>query len=221
MTIESLAGALRVERHPYPTPGWGPRSEWLPGPWDSEPDLVEWRHNGAACLIVRGGSGSLCGYVGLPPTHKYWGRDYDAVQEQDAAHGGLTYAGECGGRICHVPQPGEIHDVWWVGFDCSHAYDLAPCLQATLHRYGPPRSSLLDGTYRDLEYVITCVEGLADELATVGAITGREHWWHPVLAGAKLFLRRDLPRYWREIYLERDRYGLTREQRALFMGSDE
>jgi hypothetical protein len=40
-------------------------------------------------------------------------------------HGGLTYADRCQGAICHVPQPGESDDVWWLGFDCNHSGDLS------------------------------------------------------------------------------------------------
>jgi hypothetical protein len=39
-------------------------------------------------------------------------------------HGGLTYAG-----------PGITHkDEWWFGFDCAHAGDLCPAIEALMHR---------------------------------------------------------------------------------------
>ena len=49
------------------------RSDWLPGPWDDEPDRVEWRDEatGLPCLLRRGSPfiGVWCGYVALPPDH--------------------------------------------------------------------------------------------------------------------------------------------------------
>ena len=38
------------------------------GPWDNEPDKAQWidEASGYDCLIVRGGGGALCGYVGVP-----------------------------------------------------------------------------------------------------------------------------------------------------------
>ena len=46
------------------------KSAWDRGPWDDEPDRVEWRVPELpqlACLVVRGPLGSWCGYVGVPP----------------------------------------------------------------------------------------------------------------------------------------------------------
>ena len=105
------------------------KSAWALGPWQDEPDRVEWRYRGMPCLIVRGGGGAPGGYVGLPPGHPGHGKDYDEDPNWDyRCHGGLTFASACqeGGKICHVPAPGEPADVWWLGFDCSHSGDLRP-----------------------------------------------------------------------------------------------
>src|SRR5438477_3224946 len=77
-----------------------PRSEWGPGPWQDEPDRVDFEHAGLPCLAHRGPSGQWCGYVGLPPTHPAYGQHYDQVDVD--AHGGLTYSDRCHGHICHV-----------------------------------------------------------------------------------------------------------------------
>lgn len=56
------------------------KSTWGPGPWQSEPDKLQWKDEatGLACLIVRSDvSGSLCGYVGVPSTHPAYGLSYD------------------------------------------------------------------------------------------------------------------------------------------------
>lgn len=62
-------------------------------------------------------------------------------------HGGLTFSGSCmesedpAEGICHVPEPGRSHDIWWFGFDCGHAWDLSPRLQAELDAIIPNRET--------------------------------------------------------------------------------
>ena len=55
------------------------KSTWTRGPWDSEPDRVEWRDpaSGYACLALRGPVGAWCGYVGVPEGHPAHGLHYD------------------------------------------------------------------------------------------------------------------------------------------------
>jgi hypothetical protein len=58
---------------------WGlrDRTGWEPGPWDDEPDKIEFTTTvGLPGLIVRSHSGGLCGYVGVPPGHQFYGVDY-------------------------------------------------------------------------------------------------------------------------------------------------
>jgi len=71
------------------------KSEWARGPWDDEPDKMQWPDatTGLPCLVVRNGSGALCGYVGVPPGHPAHGMDYGALDVQ--VHGGLTFARGC------------------------------------------------------------------------------------------------------------------------------
>ena len=153
------------------------KSAWpIRGEWDAEPDKVQWidAATGFDCLIHRGPSGALCGYVGLPPGHKYHGAGYDAVEiphpERDDTypdvHGGLTFADSCsetpradGGGICHIPAEGRPADVWWLGFDCAHCDDFCPS-------YATERSY---GCYRDLAYVKRQCADLAKQLASVSA----------------------------------------------------
>lgn len=131
------------------------REGWAAGPWDVEPDRLEWRDaaTGMPCLIVRNHLGSLCGYVGVPPGHPFHGIDYagcalawacnDAKGERSwdckhrpealvDVHGGLTYADRCNAPsgICHVAKPDEPDDVWWLGFDCAHGGDVTPAMDA-------------------------------------------------------------------------------------------
>lgn len=220
---ERYPWALRVEKWPDETPlrGWGfSRAEWGEGPWQDEPDKIEWRHaSGMPLLITRGGSGALCGYVGLPATHPYFARDYDRVHE-DSSHGGLTFSGTCGGHICHEPAPSEPEEVWWLGFDCGHHNDVSPGLEVYLRQARSRMPiSMFDGlvgeyerlmgkAYRDVAHVRAHVEALAGELSERGPMqAGRERWYWPMVAQAKLFLFRDFPAMWRAIYLERNRWG--------------
>lgn len=250
---KTIENALRVEQltEPYVDSGFAGRAEWGPGPWQDEPDLVEWRHvSGLPCLVVRGPTGAWCGYVGVPGSHPWFGHEYGKVDEH-SSHGGLTFSGTCRGDICHVAQDGEPETVWWFGFDCAHAGDLAPGLNVyrrkAREQFSPEGAALLGLServaqlaaetyaedswekYRDLPYVRGCVDELAHELMMKGtqhvAFAG---WWlkrhgyirtpmhviNDLLAGVKLFFRRDLPQFWREIYLEQDRWGRGPEERA-------
>lgn len=71
------------------------KSEWGDGPWQQEPDKKQWQDKatGLPCLIVRGPSGALCGYVGVSRRHPAYGKSYDDVDVR--VHGGLTFANTC------------------------------------------------------------------------------------------------------------------------------
>lgn len=129
---------------------------WPVGPWHHEPDKIEWRDEvtGLPCLIVRGSTGVLCGYVGVDRAHPLYGVEYDDPRvDTIAVHGGLTYANMCQGKICHAPLPGEPREVWWFGFDCGHACDVMPIMPMPM------------GQYRDVAYVEEQVTQLARVLA--------------------------------------------------------
>src|SRR5689334_3749339 len=108
------------------------KSSWGPGEWQQEPDKRQWLDATTRypCLIVRGHSGALCGYVGVPSEHPAYGKHYDQVDyDQVSPHGGLTFSNHCAKSgdesrmVCHVPDPGESDQVWWLGFDCAHSGD--------------------------------------------------------------------------------------------------
>ena len=171
------------------------KSTWGPGPWQSEPDKVQWKDEttGLPCLIVRGPSGALCGYAGVEKKHPAFGRGYDdgwSVWTQDendelverppiypslaevSVHGGLTFSGPCqeyaeAKGVCHIPEPGEPDNIWWFGFDCAHSGDLTPGSDARMAEIGVPRFDFaaFGYIYRDLAYVQAEVERLAQALA--------------------------------------------------------
>lgn len=63
-----------------------PRAGWLPGPWLTEPDRVEWVDEATRlpCLVLRReGLGHLCGYVGVPPDHPAHGLNYDGITQAE------------------------------------------------------------------------------------------------------------------------------------------
>jgi hypothetical protein len=163
------------------------KSTWGEGPWQHEPDRLEWRHAGLPCLARRGPMGQWCGYAAVSPGHPLHGvaysTEHDAVRElvdhfQLAAyacspdgilnvHGGITYSDFCHDDICHVPAPGEPDNVFWFGFDTGHAFDYIPGMAArwpdkTLHR---------GEEYRTLAYVQAETNQLAEQLARLGEYT--------------------------------------------------
>lgn len=86
------------------------KSAWERGPWDDEPDKVQWVDGatGLDCLIVRGPHGALCGYVGVPEAHPWHGVAYSGCTQKPPCresycghspdvdvHGGLTFADSC------------------------------------------------------------------------------------------------------------------------------
>lgn len=166
------------------------------GQWMNEPDKVHWidPDTDLDCLAVRNPMGAWCGYVGLPPGHRFHGIGYDECTEKCSedwcyehspneaveVHGGLTYSAACsesdegeGFGICHVPLPGRPHDVWWLGFDCNHGCDSSPYDFA--RAAADPRFPLIpwiDGQvapYRDLSYVKAECTSLARQLAKVSS----------------------------------------------------
>ena len=151
------------------------RTGWAPGPWDTEPDRVDWTHAGLPCFVLRNHHGAWCGYVGVAAGHPAYGLGYGDVDVE--VHGGLTYAEKCSPPICHVPAPGEPDEVYWFGFDCGHAFDIMPGMDATLRiahaasgQTPPVRQHfdcLPDEVYRPLAYAQEETNRLADQLAAV------------------------------------------------------
>lgn len=132
------------------------KSTWGDGPWQAEPDHVDWRdtETNYPCIAHRNEAGAWCGYVGLPPGHPARsGNNYDNVDNEVEVHGGITYGAKCFGVICHVPEPGESDDVFWYGFDCNHYLDRAPGSEAFFRKIGHQRRADDPAVYRDLAYV--------------------------------------------------------------------
>ena len=146
------------------------------GPWSHEPNETEWEAYDLPCCIIRDSwSGHLCGYVGVPKGHPFYGKDYsleilvfsetgtgyflpkvgwctsEYFSLPFSAHGGLTFA-----------EKGKDNDFWWFGFDCAHKGDLQPkMVDANVIPLNP------NDVYRDWNYVISETNALAKALSEV------------------------------------------------------
>lgn len=137
------------------------KSAWADGPWKNEHDKVQYTDpvTGMPCLIVRGPSGALCGYVGVNEGHPCYEKGYEDVPVE--VHGGLTYSAFCTENehgICHIPEEGEPDKVWWLGYDCAHLGDKCPAYE----RFG---SFGYGEVYRNMDYVKGENAQLARQLA--------------------------------------------------------
>lgn len=146
---------------------------WPSGPWDGEPDKVQWPDaaTGLPCLAVRHPtSGHWCGYVGVAYGHPWYRKGYDDVPAK--AHGGLTYSDMCqpsedeSHGICHTPSPGEPDHVWWLGFDCAHCGDRSPKDEHYAQTRGYPFRALPEESYKTLAYVQAECASLAAQAHT-------------------------------------------------------
>ncbi len=63
-----------------------------------------------------------CGYIGVPPEHPWFGKDYSMTWDELSpnAHGGITW---CNNHIPKQDDCKESSDIWWIGFDTCHSTD--------------------------------------------------------------------------------------------------
>jgi hypothetical protein len=149
-----------------------------PGPWQDEPDKIVWvdPETGLDCMILRGRI-ALCGYVGVGPDHPWYGKEYQELDVE--VHGSLTYSNTCqegwedpGQGVCHVPEEGREHDIYWFGFDCGHMLDLTYFdltdempEEIIALRAERPDDPFFRQEYRNVAYVTAEVESLAKQIA--------------------------------------------------------
>lgn len=147
------------------------KSDWGDGPWQTEPDKVEWVDAyGFVCIARRNHSGAWCGYVGIPPSHPFHKMPYDDIPVY--VHGGLTYADKCnpqadGTGVCH--ETDDEDDLWWFGFDCCHWNDYPPALDTKLKQVGAP-SVFEIISYKPLHYVEKEIASLARQLRDIESV---------------------------------------------------
>jgi hypothetical protein len=133
-------------------------------PWETEPDEAHWDDatTGYKCRILRNEhTGTLCGYVGVPKEHRFYGVSYQEAERDDNnfhVHGGLTFSGHMGeGSVYH-----------FFGFDTAHGGDFSPGLAVSMLKWaGEPddvRWLYKEETYRTWDYVNREVVNLALQL---------------------------------------------------------
>jgi hypothetical protein len=137
-------------------------------PWTNEPRYLAWVHEWLLCVLLRGVHNAWCGYVGLPPWHPLHGAarvDIDAD-----IYGGITWAA---GYLRFGPTAEDTAlGIWWVGWDCAHAYDITPDTWELCRTQGPvPISDSPDGarlTYKTCAFAVGETERLAAQLSRMG-----------------------------------------------------
>jgi hypothetical protein len=122
-----------------------------------EPNWEVFEYKGYACLIRRNMiSGTLCGYVGLPPGHKFYEQPHEDLLIE--VHGGLTFGEK-------IPDTAD-DELYWIGFDCCHYNDLMPFMDKHLN---DSYSRILDKeeayiTYKDVGFVRGQIKQIVDQL---------------------------------------------------------
>lgn len=142
------------------------KSNWKNGEWDYEPDKIQFvdQATGYPCLVLRGPVSSLCGYVGVYPSHPFFNKDCSELDIN--VHGGLTYSDKSGLKsmkdgIWVELEEGDEKNIWWFGFDCGHIGDIQPkFLFSNLFVHD------ISSKYRNVEYVKSEVISLAGQLKT-------------------------------------------------------
>ena len=140
---------------------WVDKSSWGPGPWQQEPDRIEWRGKRPLPLFDSTrriwGSMWLCRGTGKPPWYMMY---YNEVPAE--VHGGLTYGDMCRpeSHICHTKTKDDF-EPYWLGFDTGHFGDLCPGANATYAHLGG--GTLFPGRYRDVGYVKAEIENLLEQ----------------------------------------------------------
>jgi len=158
------------------------RSDWAKGPWDNEPDVLEWSDEvtGLDCAILRmPWNGALNGYVAVPEGHPLHGKGYsDRVKVPEGAMERSVNITQDIGHIrlftasigisddkqeaaldlllfCHgglTYAKSSTDGSWWFGFDAQHCDDAEP-------KGG--RAWATDAVYRDMPYMKAQCERLA------------------------------------------------------------
>jgi hypothetical protein len=144
-----------------------------------EGDEKEFKYRGFICIIKRiQEMGHLCGYVGIPKSHRFYGKSYRDIEDMAdiKVHGGLTFSNEF---IPDMEKETAGRDLWFIGFDCAHAGDLMPyMLQGmtlnTMHLKF--MTDVLEGqenflktteTYKDMKYVSKQLRSLVRQVISL------------------------------------------------------
>jgi len=145
-------------------PSFIDKSDWGDGPWQDEPDLLQWCSTVPPhyeCQIARSVvTGVLCGYVAIPAGHPAHGMGWGRGGLDVDVHGDLTFAEQ------------GVNGVWVIGF-------VSPALEARmgnriardawLAAMEEAAPECFRTTYKTIAYVRAVVESLAQQLAEMAA----------------------------------------------------
>ncbi len=152
------------------------RTNWPQGEWDNELDFYFDNRFGVPEMIIRTNGGQLCGYVGFPEGHPFFGKHYsDPAFTDILVHGGLTFSGD---RLGFLPEGHPCRYHWWLGFDCGHLGDLSPVNNEVLGFYNEmldfvknlmsegeePTTKEIKSSYKNLDFVKKELEKLTLQL---------------------------------------------------------
>lgn len=112
--------------------------------------------SGLHAVVTMSDHGTRCGYVGVPPGHSHYAKDYQMIDGDYDVHGGLTYSGASD----NYPVASTL---WWFGYDCAHAWD-KPSDEYLEKNPDDRRWHGHDSIHRTLDYCIRECESLASEL---------------------------------------------------------
>lgn len=123
-----------------------PFTDDIPTPYQEDFNAVQ-IFSEMPAVAIRTWAGHWCGYVGVSKSHPlYETEDYELFP---TVHGGITFISHCPLRDNCVGLPNA--NLLWIGFDCGHYGDMSP-------------SYLSRGTYRDIDYVVSEILSLIDQL---------------------------------------------------------
>lgn len=142
------------------------------GEWVDEKDYALFEHEGIECYIMRICAkepfakdevyfgGYFVGYCKVTKEHPLHGSEYHEVDLIDfECHGGLTFSEFVDGE-------------YWIGFDCSHSWDIRPSSEMMREKYKPSFAldpicsfvSPFESTYKNLEFCIQECKKIAEQL---------------------------------------------------------
>lgn len=160
-------------------------------PWDTEPKELQFEAEGLRCAMRRYEMGYWCGYVGVGRDHPLYGLPRNHLLKlplswfehrrglqgtgaidmllhatsgrrlEDACAIGMAF--EVHGGVTFANHRSEDPDLWWFGFDCSHAGDYIP----ELAKLPGLKGIMRDAVYRDQQYVVGECMSLAAQLVAV------------------------------------------------------
>lgn len=126
----------------------------------------EFNYNGLNCYVLMMPYGYRCGYVEIPKGFEYYGQECTHLE----CHGGITYAEDYLATVSN-----DEDDVWYIGFDCAHAWD-SPDYEKALELYKDNQEACKDlqkrmengylmlGDVRTLDYCIKECEKIVDQV---------------------------------------------------------